>query len=180
MLLLRTTISRRRVAASQFLPVSPSPRLPVSMSASILSLLAILALSCAPGKNTTGFEALETRVVRFPNGKEVRAEIKLYAADMARGMMFRDSFAPGTGMLFIHVKPDRHTYWMYQVKVPLDIIWMDSSHRIVEISPDTPPCKTKASECPTYGGKVEARYVLELPAGEVQRQGLRLGDNLTF
>jgi uncharacterized membrane protein (UPF0127 family) len=167
MLFLWTTISSRSFAAS------PCRRVAVS-------LLFLMALSCARDQNTTGFEALESRVVRFPNGKEIHAEIKLYATDMARGMMFRDSLAPDRGMLFIHVKADRHTYWMYQVKVPLDIIWMDSLHRIVEISPDTPPCKTKASECPKYGGNVEARYVLELPAGEVRRQGLRLGDTLTF
>ena len=118
--------------------------------------------------------------MRFPNGNEIRVEVKLTSPEMARGMMFRDSVPPGTGMLFIHPRPGRYPYWMYQVRIPLDILWLDDARRIVEISPSTPPCETKASECPNYGGHVEARYVLELAGGEAQRQGLHLGDTLTF
>jgi len=60
---------------------------------------------------------------------------------------------------------------MFQVKIPLDIIWMDSNRRIVEISGDTPSCQTKASQCPTYGGREMAQFVLELAGGEAQRRG---------
>ena len=43
---------------------------------------------------------------------------------------------------------------MYQVKIPLDMVWMDKNRRVVEMAENVPPCKTaKASECPTYGGE---------------------------
>src|ERR1035438_10061753 len=90
-------------------------------------------------------------------------------------MMFRDSLARGRGMLFIHQTPGLYPYWMYQTRIPLDIVWMDRSHRIVEISPDTPPCKTKASLCARYGGHQTAQFVLELGDGEARRLGLSLG-----
>lgn len=99
---------------------------------------------------------------------------------MMRGMMFRDSIAPDRGMLFVHGSPGKYPYWMYQVRIPLDIIWMDLSHRIVEISADTPPCKTQAAACPHYGGNEEAVFVLELGGGMAARYGLRVGDNLAF
>jgi len=60
------------------------------------------------------------------------------------------------------------------------MLWMESSRRIVEISADTPPCKTKASQCPTYGGHQQAQFVLELGGGEAHRLGLHVGDTLDF
>ena len=70
---------------------------------------------------------------------------------------------------------------MFQCIVPLDIIWMDRNRRIVEISADTPPCtSTNPDNCPSYGGKFDARYVLELNGGDAARYGLKVGDILQF
>jgi uncharacterized membrane protein (UPF0127 family) len=125
-------------------------------------------------------ELLGTRKVTLPGGQEIRAEVEMNPIDMQKGMMFRDSLARGRGMLFIHENPGLNPYWMYRVRIPLDILWMDTSHRIVEISADTPPCKTKASLCPTYGGHQTAQFVLELGAGEAKRLGLSVGQTLEF
>ena len=92
---------------------------------------------------------------------------------MQRGMMYRDSLPPGQGMLFVHTKPGNYAYWMYNVKMPLDIVWMDGDRRVVEIVASAQPCKTKASECPHYGGQKLARYVLELAAGRGRPQRRR-------
>ena len=63
---------------------------------------------------------------------------------------------------------------MYQVRIPLDIIWMDRYRAIVEIAANAPPCKTVASQCPHYGGNSErAQYVLELAGGMAAKYGLK-------
>ncbi len=139
-----------------------------------------LFAQCGCGEKATTLDEYYTRVVTLPGGQKIRAEVVVHQTDMARGMMFRDSLEPGRGMLFMHARPGNHTYWMYQVKIPLDIIWMDSERTIVEISPDTPPCRTKASECPHYGGTAVSQYVLELAGGSAAKYGLRIGDRLTF
>jgi uncharacterized membrane protein (UPF0127 family) len=144
-----------------------------------LMLLSLLAAGCG-GPETAGPEVLRMRTVKLPNGQEIRAEVEIDPIDMQKGMMFRDSLARGHGMLFIHQKPGLYPYWMYQVRIPLDMLWMDSSRRIVEISADTPPCKTKASQCANYGGHQQAQFVLELGGGEAQRLGLHVGDTLDF
>ena len=101
--------------------------------------------------------------------------------DVARGLMFRDSLPQDRGMLFIHSKEQRWQYWMYHVRFPLDVIWMDRNRRIVEIVRDTKPCTArKSADCPLYGGQADALYVLELNAGGAAKQGLRLGDVLSF
>jgi uncharacterized membrane protein (UPF0127 family) len=83
-------------------------------------------------------------------------------------------------MLFLHEAPGEYPYWMYQTRIALDIIWMDHDRRIVEISADTPPCKTDQGQCPTFGGHRTAQYVLELAGGMAAKYGLRIGDTLEF
>jgi uncharacterized membrane protein (UPF0127 family) len=147
-----------------------SPRLP--------AVFACALLAC--GERPETLETFNTRVITLPNGFTVRAEVMMRPEDMMRGMMFRDSLAPERGMLFIHGEAGRYTYYMYQVRIPLDIIWLDADRQIVEMSPNTPPCKTRASECPHYGGKMNALYVLELAGGSIDKHGLRVGQVLRF
>jgi uncharacterized membrane protein (UPF0127 family) len=144
----------------------------------LLMILALAGTGCGPP--TVGLNELNMRTVKLPNGQTIRAEVEMDAIDMEKGMMFRDSLERGHGMLFVHEKPGLYPYWMYQCKISLDMMWMDTNHHIVEISADTPPCKTKASECPTYGGHQEAQFVLELGGGEAKRLGLHVGDTLEF
>jgi uncharacterized protein len=149
------------------------------VSTPCLVLLALLAAGCG-NPDTEAPDVLGTRNVTLPSGQHIRAEVEMNDLDMQKGMMFRDSLPRGRGMLFIHQTPGQYKYWMYQVRIPLDIVWMDPAHRIVEISPDTPPCKTKASLCANYGGNQTAQYVLELGGSEARRLGLTLGQTLDF
>ena len=118
--------------------------------------------------------------VTLPGGQKIRAEVLTRPEDMQRGMMFRNSLAPDRGMLFVHNTPGRYPYWMFQCLIPLDIIWMDASRKIVEISAGTPPCRGEASTCPSYGGHRDSLYVLELGGGMAARYGLKLGDTISF
>lgn len=140
--------------------------------------LALILAGC--GERAVTLEDYQTLVVRFPNGKQVRAEVMAKDVDLTRGMMFRDSLAPGRGMLFFHSRDGKYAYWMYQVRIPLDMIWMDRERRIVEIAANVPPCTTIASQCPNYGGNYDARYVLELGGGMAAKYGLKVGDALKF
>jgi uncharacterized membrane protein (UPF0127 family) len=147
---------------------------------------AFLVLSCVFLLTGCGSDAdselreFNTRPVVLPDGTKITAEVMTRPADMQRGMMFRDALPDGEGMLFVHGSPGQYSYWMYQVKVPLDIIWMDARGRIVEIAENVPPCKTAASECPSYGGKQTSLVVLELPGGYGRRHGVVLGDVIRF
>ena len=118
--------------------------------------------------------------IRLPGGQTLRAEVMTRSEDLMRGMMFRESLAPDRGMLFVHTAPGRYTYWMFQCLIPLDIIWLDANRRIVEISADTPPCKTEASACPHYGGNQDSLFVLELAGGMAAKYSLKLGDTIFF
>jgi uncharacterized membrane protein (UPF0127 family) len=145
-----------------------------------LAFAAVLLSLAGCSREATTIDELNTRTVILPGGQKIRVEVMTHPTDMMRGMMFRDSLAPDRGMLFIHGSPGNYPYWMYQVRIPLDIIWLDEKRRIVEISPNTPPCLKKASECPSYGGNQKALFVLEIAGGMAAKYGLRIGDVLTF
>lgn len=142
----------------------------------IPALLALAACRNAPPPDNINF-----KTITLPGGRAVRVEVLFRGPDIMRGMMFRSALPPDRGLLFVHNKPAKYTYWMHNVKVPLDIIWMDKERRIVEISANTPPCtSTDPTQCPQYGGKAEAQFVLELAAGMADKYGLQPGQVLDF
>jgi uncharacterized membrane protein (UPF0127 family) len=117
--------------------------------------------------------------VTLPNGQKIVAETVRNEFELMRGLMYRDSLPADRGMLFVHGKEESHTYWMYQTKIPLDMIWMDHQHKIVEMV-NAQPCTTKASDCPKYGGHQPAMFVLEVNAGVAAKNNLREGDYIDF
>lgn len=135
---------------------------------------------CSHNTSESSGDQLDTTTVTLPDGSEIRAEILTKPSEMEHGMMYRDALPPGHGLLFVHQQPAPVRYWMANVKVPLDIIFMDASHKIVEISADTPICTTKPEDCPTYGGHYLEQFVLEMRAGEARRLGLHEGLTLRF
>jgi uncharacterized membrane protein (UPF0127 family) len=151
---------------------------PVLSGAKIGILAAAFFAAGCSSSNIT--DELDLTQVTFPNGVKINAETMRSNVELMRGLMFRESLAPGRGMLFIHPKEDTFRYWMYQTKIPLDMIWMDNDRRIVEMSLDTPPCGSSAKDCPNYGGNFKSRYVLEVNAGIARKNGLKTGDTLDF
>jgi uncharacterized membrane protein (UPF0127 family) len=142
-------------------------------------LAALVFLACC-GTNSTSVEDFPTRPVTLPGGQVIRAETMIDRIDIQRGLMFRASLAPDHGMLFVYPGPNQHQHWMYQVLMPLDIVWLDSKRKIVEIVENAQPCKTQASKCELYGGKEFSNYVLELKGGMVPKYGLRLGQTIDW
>lgn len=119
--------------------------------------------------------------VTYPDGTTIRAEVALNIMDQARGLMFRDELSPDAGMLFVFMDEAERSFWMYRTKIPLDILWMNASHAIVEISANTPPCPEESRDaCPSYGGNAPAQFVLEIAAGQAAAHGLKVGDRLRF
>jgi len=154
----------------------------ISLGLSVTRIVILAAAFFAAGCGTSNItDELDLTQVTFPNGAKINAETMRSEPELMRGLMFRESLAPNRGMLFIHPKENTFHYWMYQTKIPLDLIWMDHDRRIVEMSLDTPPCRsTSAKECPNYGGNFKSKYVLEVNAGIARKNGLKTGDSLDF
>ncbi|HEX6253510.1 MAG TPA: DUF192 domain-containing protein [Nitrososphaera sp.] len=96
--------------------------------------------------------------------------------EFARGLMFRTHLPWNAGMLFAFYDEEPRRFWMKNTLIPLDMIFVDSSSKIIDIKENVPPCKQE--ECPTYPSKEPAQYVLEVNAGFVQEKGVKIGDRL--
>ena len=146
----------------------------------LLLILSALTLTACHSSDNVEPDALNSRTVTLPDGFQVAAEVEVNPEDMARGMMYRSELPPGHGMLFVHGTPGRYPYWMANCKIALDIIWLDQDHRVVEISPDTPPCPSGGSDCPTYGGHATSSFGFELGAGQAAKHKVIVGSTLAF
>ena len=151
------------------------------MSLPFRILLAFLPILSSCTRSGTKLEELNLTEVSFPNGAKILAETMVREMDITRGMMFRDSLARDRGMILVQSAEAARPAFTYNVRIPLDIVWMDKNLRVVEISANTPPCASRsARECPLYGGKEKSRYVLEVNAGVAAANGLKVGDRLSF
>jgi len=116
--------------------------------------------------------------VFFPDGFSVTAELAVTAEERQTGLMFREKINPDQGMLFIFEHENYHSFWMKNMKIPIDILWLDSEKRIVHLECQVPPCKKEP--CPSYSPGFPARFTLELKAGSVEDHKLKLSDRLEF
>jgi uncharacterized protein len=96
-----------------------------------------------------------------------RCEIADRALKRMRGLLGRRGLEPGGGML-ITPAPSVMTFFM---RFPIDVVFLDRSHRIVGISHRLRPWR--------IAGARRAVSALELPAGTAEARGLTNGDVLT-
>ena len=62
---------------------------------------------------------------------------------------------------------------MFFVFYPIDVLFLNKDNKIVEIKQNFKPFTF-------YMPKNRARYIIELPAGSVERSKTRVGDKLSF
>ena len=145
-----------------------------------LTVCLSIVLSSCGGSPDANVQDFSTRPVTLPDGTRIQAETVSHQIDMGKGLMFRDSLPEGRGMLFVHGSPNKYSYWMYNVKIPLDIIWMDGRGLVVEMVENAQPCPGPSSQCPNYGGNETSLVVLEVPGGYARKHGVVKGALIRF
>ncbi len=149
------------------------------------ALSATLASACgaasgpaspAPAPTPSPATATAGPRIEMPSGAVYRLELARTPEEQAQGLMFRESLPANTGMLFLFEEQAAHHFWMKNTMIPLDMIWMDASGKVVYVSADTPPCK--ADPCPTYGPDGPARQVLEIAGGMAAKERVTVGSPL--
>ena len=88
--------------------------------------------------------------------------------------MFRQSLGENEGMLFIFENEAKHSFWMKNTKIALDIVWIGTDGKIVFIAKNVSPCA--GDPCPSYAPPSSAKYVLEVAAGQMEKSNARVGD----
>ena len=104
-----------------------------------------------------------------------RVEIAATPEDQSRGLMFRTELGPDEGMLFPSEPPQARSFWMKNTPLPLDIIFIGTDGRVINIARETTPYSTDsvASEGTTSA-------VLELIGGRAAELGIEPGDAVRY
>lgn len=107
------------------------------------------------------------------NDTKIGAELAKTAEEITKGLSGRDFLSPQSGMLFYLGGRRIASFWMKDMRFPLDIIWINEG-RIVYIVKNAPIPKT--ATIPTFTPDKPATHVLEVNAGFVEKNGIKLGD----
>jgi uncharacterized membrane protein (UPF0127 family) len=113
----------------------------------------------------------------LPSGHEFSLEVADDDVSRQRGYMGREKIGPREGMIFVFPEDGRHSFWMKNCKIPLDMVWLDGNRRVVWVAADRQPCPAKG-DCPSIVPPFVARYVLEFAAGTIAAESLKPGDNV--
>jgi len=129
---------------------------------------------CAFGQTLT-----KGTVAVYNNGDnkscEFLVEFAVTPMELSRGLMFRESLAANAGMFFIFQDESIRKFWMKDTRVPLDIIFINSSFKVIDVHYHAKPMDTT-----TIVSKVPARYVLEIKAGIASSCKIQTGTGVKF
>jgi uncharacterized membrane protein (UPF0127 family) len=100
-------------------------------------------------------------------------EIAKTPQERSIGLMNRDSLCETCGMLFVFDFPAIQSFWMKNTKIPLDMIFLDETGKVITIHENTVPFQ----ESPTYQSSKPAKYVLEVTGGWSQKLPLNVDDS---
>lgn len=106
----------------------------------------------------------------------MRVEIADTPDERAQGLSGTTELADDEGMLFVFDTEGTYGFWMHDMLISIDIIWVASDGSVVHIehslSPDTYP--------QTFTPPLPARYVLEVPAGFALEHEIGVGTRMAF
>lgn len=101
--------------------------------------------------------------------------------ERSQGLMYRDSLAKDTGMLFFlgrDLTPESAGgFHMRNVNFDLDLVFLSQEKQITDIQ-TVPKCESE--HCPIYRPKSPSYYVLEINAKQAEACALKVGDFLNF
>lgn len=110
--------------------------------------------------------------------KSIDLEVANTPQQQAIGLMYRTSLADDRGMLFPFDPPKPVNFWMMNVAINLDMIFLRDGE-VKAIAANVPPCT--ATPCPIYGpGNTLIDQVIELRGGRAAELGLKQGDRITI
>jgi len=100
-----------------------------------------------------------------------QVELALTNAQRSKGLMYRAELAPDDGMLFIFADLQLMNFWMRNVPISLDIIFLNPDGSIINIAANAEPHTDthRSSNGP-------AKAVLELAGGRATELGIKAGD----
>lgn len=120
-------------------------------------------------------QALPIEAIATVAGETIQLEVAQTPEQQGIGLMFRESLADDRGMLFPFPQERVARFWMKNVPISLDMIFLNGD-RVVDLAVDVPPCQQEP--CPVYGPDALVDGVMELRGGRGEELGIKVGDRI--
>lgn len=136
-------------------------------------LLGLLILFVAVGAYFSLTRPTEDTTLIFPDSG-MHYEIVTTLAQQERGLGGRKEIPDNYGMLFVFPQKERYGFWMKDMLVSIDIIWLNDDGTISKIDANVAP----ETYPKAYYPPAPLRYVLETQAGFASRNGWHVGSKV--
>ncbi|HJU15552.1 MAG TPA: DUF192 domain-containing protein [Stellaceae bacterium] len=141
------------------------------------AVLVLAVLAAGPAGRAVAaemsFASAPLVIVTATGRHRFRVEVAKTPAQMEQGLMFRRRLAPDSGMLFEFDAPTVARMWMHNTLIPLDMLFVDGSGRIVNIAANATPMSDAV-----IAAAAPVRAVVELPGGTAARLDAKPGDRV--
>lgn len=104
-----------------------------------------------------------------------QVEVATTPQQQAKGLMFRAAMGADEGMVFVHEPARKAAFWMRNTVIPLDIIFIGTDHRVLNIAANAVPY----DETPLPSAGLTSG-VLELNGGRAAQLGIKAGDKVEW
>lgn len=113
------------------------------------------------------------------DGTPINVALSTTTAEIDQGLQNRPTLATNDGMLFIFNSAKIYQFWMPNMSFSLDMIWIGSDMKVVDISRDAPPLPDPTKPV-WFRPSSPAQYVLEVNANYAAEHNINIGDSVQF
>jgi uncharacterized membrane protein (UPF0127 family) len=138
----------------------------------MFNVLAVLAATV-----TIAMPSPATTTVHTPKAV-LRLEVARTEQQREHGLMDRRTLPEHTGMIFVFDEDQPVQFWMKDTLVPLDMVFIAANGTVRSVEANVPAVPVNASDDKIPRRNGSAKYVIELPAGEAAKDGIRAGTRL--
>ena len=96
------------------------------------------------------------------------------------GLMLREELPVDEGMLFVYEYPHNVSFWMKNVLIPLDIIFLNESGAVINVEEADVEIDVPYEELRSYCSASPAKWVVEVNQGLCNLYGIDVGTNVSI
>ena len=140
------------------------------------AILLVMTLS-VPSRALSANAAITYQQLTFlPVNASIKAEVADTERAREKGLMFRTSLGKNSGMIFYFDQKGYHAFYMYNTRIPLTVIFLNESLRIVDIQEMAPCLEQNPYACPVYTPHAACKYAIEVNQEFVREHEIKKGD----
>lgn len=144
------------------------------MFVSVIAVVFLVSIFVSNFQKDHSFDNELTIIVN--DDLRLKSDISSTPHERSIGLSKYNTLMPEESMLFVFNEKGLYSFWMRNMKFPIDIIWLDENKKIVSIKHNADPIDYPQ----TYSPEKDSLYVLETVAGFTGKNNILIGDQLMW